>query len=137
MNIHTIRQLVKHYYTLDNIVLTAALLMASGFVWSTMTALQNNYVLQRQVDVLQSQVDASTLEADTLELENAYFASKEYQELQARQKFGKAASGEHMLILPANTASDASAETTNKPSLTNDNFKSWLDFFFSNKKTRS
>lgn len=137
MNIHTIRHLVKEYYTLDNIVLLAAILMASGFIWSTMGALQNNYVLQSQVDVLSSEVEASKLEADNLELENTYFASNEYLELQARQQFGKAAPGEHMLILPANTVSDTVSIQSNKSNITlsSSNFQAWLSFFFGNKKS--
>lgn len=136
MNIHALRQTVKHFYTLDNIVLVVAVLMASGFVWSTMGALQNNYVLQRQVDILQAQVDSSKLESDNLALENSYFASNEYLELQARQQFGKAASGEHMLILPANTVSDqATAKAKSQPITPDSNFQAWANFFFSNKKT--
>ncbi|MDO8335577.1 MAG: hypothetical protein Q7T74_02205 [Candidatus Saccharibacteria bacterium] len=137
MNIHTIRHLVKEYYTLDNIVLLAAILMAIGFIWSTMGALQNNYVLQRQVDILRSTVEESRLESDTLQLENTYFASDEFLELQARQQFGKAAPGEHMIILPANTASDTVTTNANKSRdiSTISNFQSWLNFFFSNKNT--
>ncbi len=135
MNIHAIRHQIKQYYTLDTIVLLAAILMASGFIWSTMDALQNNYVLQRQVDVLQSQVDASRLESDTLELENTYFASDEYLELQARQQFGKALPGEQRLILPANTVSDTvTAQANSKKSASpGGNFQAWLNFFFGNK----
>lgn len=137
MNIHRLRHFIKEYYTLDNIVLLAALLMALGFIWSTMSALQSNYVLQRQVDVLKSEVEASRLQASNLELENAYFASNEYQELQARKKFGKAASGEHMLILSPNTVSDTNSDTTSKKLINNSNFQSWMDFFFSTKKPAS
>lgn len=137
MNIHTLRHFVKEYYTLDNIVLLAAILMASGFIWSTMGALQNNYVLQSQVDVLSSEVEASKLEADNLELENTYFASNEYLELQARQQFGKAAPGEHMLILPTNTVSDnvSTQASKSKITLSSSNFQAWLSFFFGNKKS--
>lgn len=137
MNLHQLRLVVKHYYTLDNIVLVVAILMASGFIWSTMGALQNNYVLQRQVDILQAQVDSSRLESDNLALENTYFASDEYLELQNRQQFGKAAPGEHMLILPANTVSDMVTAQTNqpKPATSNSNFQAWLNFFFGNKKS--
>lgn len=102
-----------------------------------MGALQNNFVLQNQVDVLHSEVEASKLEADNLSLENTYFASSEYLELQARQQFGKAAPGEHMLILPANTVSDTASTQANKAKITvsSSNFQAWLSFFFGNKKT--
>lgn len=137
MNIHFIRHQIKHYYTLDNIVLVAAILMAIGFIWSTMGALQSNYVLQRQVDILRSQVEASKLESETLALENTYFASDEYLELQARQQFGKAAAGESMLILPANTVSDTTATDADESNgvASNSNFQAWLNFFFSNKNS--
>jgi cell division protein FtsB len=137
MNIHTIRQQIKHYYTLDNIVLLAAILLAIGFIWSTMGALQSNYVLQRQVDILRSQVEASRLESDTLQLENTYFASNEYLELQARQQFGKAAPGERMIILPANTVTDTVTAAANKRNevVSNSNFQAWLNFFFSDKNS--
>lgn len=135
MNINTARHFVKEYYTLDNIVLFAAILMAIGFIWSTMGALQSNYVLQRQVDILRSQVEQSRLESDTLQLENIYFASDEYLELQARQQFGKALPGENMLVLPASTVSDAVTTNANKSRdvTTSSNFQAWLNFFFSNK----
>lgn len=135
MGLHQIRQTIKHYYTLDNIVLLAAILMATGFIWSTMGALQSNYVLQDQVDILRSQVEASKLESETLELENSYFASAEYLELQARQQLGKAAAGEHMLILPTNTVSDSVTTNASKAQtvFTSSNFQAWMNFFFSNK----
>ncbi len=138
MNFHQIRHQIKQYYTLDNVVLTAAILMASGFIWSTMGALQNNYVLQSQVDVLASEVESSKLEADNLALENTYFASNEYLELQARQQFSKASAGEHMLILPANTVSDTISTQANKAKTTfsTSNFQAWLNFFFGNKNTQ-
>lgn len=102
-----------------------------------MGALQSNYVLQRQVDILRSQVEASKLESETLALENTYFASDEYLELQARQQFGKAAAGESMLILPANTVSDTAATDADKSNgvASNSNFQAWLNFFFSNKNS--
>lgn len=135
MNIHRLRHFAKEYYTLDNIVLLVALLMALGFIWSTMGALQSNFRLQSQVDVLQSQVEASRLESETLELENAYFASNEYLELQAREQFGKALPGEHMLVLPANTASDSVTAAANSAGVVtvDSNFQAWLNFFFSSK----
>lgn len=109
--------------------------MAIGFIWSTMGALQSNYVLQDQVDILRSQVEASKLESETLELENSYFASDEYLELQARKQLGKAAPGEHMLILPTNTVSDSTAASAGKSRVvfTSSNFQAWMNFFFSNK----
>lgn len=133
MNLHKIRLLIREFYTLDNIVLTVALLIALGWVGGTMGTLQNNYRLQGQVDVLKQQVDQANLEAQNLALENQYYASPEYQELEVRERLGLASPGEHMLLLPANTVSDTQASPKTATTSQTSNFQAWLNFFFGNR----
>lgn len=135
MNIHRIKHVIRSYYTLDNIVLAAAVLLAIGWVWGTMDTLQNNFRLQAQLNNMKQQVEINRIEADSLALENQYFASDEYLELQARERLGKALEGEHMLILPPNTVTDKIIQETDitKKSTPTDNFQAWLNFFFGNK----
>ncbi len=133
MTFHHFRHQLKHYYTLDNIVLTLAVLIALGWIWGTMESLQNNFRLQAQVNNLKAQVDSDNLVAQNLELENQYYASSEYQELEARQRLGKAAPGEHMLLLPPNTTADSSAQATKTVQdrgVAPGNFQAWVNFFF-------
>ncbi len=134
MNLHKLYHLARSFYTLENVVLTVALLIALGWVWGTMESLQNNFRLQAQVNNLSQQVERDGLIVQNLELENQYFASSEYLELEARERLGKAAPGEHMLLLPANTVSDSQApknkNTTKQPAASN--FQAWLNFFFGN-----
>lgn len=135
MNTHKLRLLVKNFYTLDNLVLSVAVLIALGWVWGTMDTLQNNFRLQAQVNNLRQGIEQDTLKAQNLALENQYYASPEYQELEARERLGKAAPGEHMLLLPANTVSDPQslqAQLT-APQTTTSNFQAWLNFFFGNR----
>lgn len=129
--LHMLRQTVKKYYTLDNAVLLIAVAIALSWLWGTMDTLQNNFRLQSQINDLQHQVERNKLEADNLELENQYFASQEYLELQARQRLNKAAEDEHLLILPANTVQDSPAKKTSSD-VEQTNFQAWLQFFFAN-----
>lgn len=134
--IHSLRQHLRKLYTLDNVVLTLAVLIALGWVWGTMDTLQNNFRLQSQVDTLRQQVRQNSLEAQNFELENQYYASPEYLELEARKRLGKAAPGEHLLILPPNTVHDK-AIVSPKPQTqdaSESNFQAWLNFFFANHK---
>ncbi len=132
MSFHEFRQLVKKQYTLDNIVLVVAIVIAMSWLWGTMGTLQNNYLLQRQVDALQQDVAQTKIETETLALENKYFESQEYLELQARQRLNKAAPGEHLLLLPANTTSESQASQTTPLATQQSNIKEWINFFFAN-----
>lgn len=129
--LHMLRQTIKKYYTLDNAVLLIALAIALSWLWGTMDTLQNNFRLQSQINDLQHQVERNKLEADNLALENQYYASQEYLELQARQRLNKAAEGEHLLVLPANTVQDSPAKKVSSDT-EQTNFQAWLQFFFAN-----
>lgn len=77
------------------------------------------------------------LEVDTLELENEYYRSAEYQELAARKYQNKKLPGETMIYLPDNSEA---ARTKHKQSTTSpdsaiantslSNFEQWLAFLF-------
>lgn len=132
MGFHELKQSIKQLYTLDNIVLLVALLIATSWLWGTMGTLQNNFRLQTEVNTLSEEVAQSKLEAENLELENQYFASQEYLELQARQRLNKAAPGEHLLILPASTVQDKELPTQIAKTPEQSNFQAWINFFFAN-----
>jgi cell division protein FtsB len=136
MNLHRFRLLLRHYYTLDNLVIGVALLIAFAWIWNTMGTLQNNFRLQVQVDNLKQEVEQYDLESQNMALENQYYASSEYLELQAREHLGKVAPGEHVLVLPANTVSENAADNATATSdIPPSNFQLWLSFFFGSKKS--
>ncbi|MCA9330296.1 hypothetical protein KDA11_06615, partial [Candidatus Saccharibacteria bacterium] len=83
------------------------------------------------------------LENTNLKLGNEYLKTDQYIELSARQKFGKAAPGETVYIVPKNVAIANTVEIKKKqeakevkeeqkPSYQK-NLESWMDFFFGNK----
>jgi cell division protein FtsB len=107
--------------------------------WSGVKAIEANYVLQRQISVLQQQNAVKKLANENLKLQNDYYNSPQYLELAARQDFGLAAPGETVLIVPRAVAlahtvelpqnkTPGNAAKVNKPAYQR-NFQSWIDFF--------
>ncbi len=136
------RNLQKFYYrlrhdylTMNNVVLGVALLVAAGWTWGSMQAMQRNYALQKDLDNKQRQVTLLQLEADKLKYEQNYYRSDEYKELAVRERLGLVFPGEKVLILPPNSeeAKAADAAYTDKrvdrPAQPN-NLEQWVNFLF-------
>lgn len=121
--------------TLNNGVLLVALIITVSWMWGTVGAIQQNFVLQQQVDSLSQQIGYQDLENQTLTFENQYFNSNEYLELAARDHLGKANPGEKLLILPPTTVSDTSTsqQVVATPITKRSNFQQWVYFLFGNK----
>lgn len=130
---------IKPYLNVNNGILAVALLITVSWVWGTIDAIQQNFVLQQQVDTLTQQNGYYALQNETLTFERKYYQSDEYLELSAREHLNKAAPGEKVLILPPNTittppdTTTASQETI--PITQRSNFEQWMYFLFGNKRS--
>ncbi len=106
--------------------------------WSSISVIQTNYDLQKQIAQLEEQNQVRQLENDNQKLRNQYYGTDQYLELQVRRQFGKAAPGETLVIIPKDVAlskvkplaQDAKDQTQqpNKPTYQK-NFEAWMDFF--------
>lgn len=111
--------------------------------WSGVKSIQTNYELQKQIAELTQQNSVKQLEKTNLELRNEYLKTDQYLELAARQKFGKAAPGETVYIVPKTVAlansvelkakQDVKAEKEADKPTYQKNLEAWGDFFFSSK----
>lgn len=111
--------------------------------WSGVKSIQTNYALQKQISELTQQNDVKKLENANMSLRNEYLKTDEYLELAARQKFGKAAPGETVYIVPKAVALANSVEVAKEPDQKAEkeaqkpsyqkNFEAWLKFFSGNK----
>lgn len=121
--------------TLNNGVLLVALFITVSWVWGTVDAIQQNFVLQQQVDTLSQEIGYQDLENQTIVFQNQYYNSNEYLELAARDHLNKANAGEKLLILPPATVSDTASTqaVTTTPISKRSNFQQWLYFLFGNK----
>ncbi len=138
INIHRIRPFVYHvrhnYVTLNNVVILVAFVIAAGWVWGSLNAMQRNYTLQKAVDLKEQQLQLVQLQTTNLQLQQRYYQTSEYQELAARQSLDLALPGEKQLILPANTpqaiSEDAATTTTLATAQKTSNLEQWVNFLF-------
>ena len=80
------------------------LVIALLISWSGIKVIETNYSLQKEIARMEQETDVRRLENRNLALENQYFETDEYLELEARKNFGLAASGETVLVVPKNVA---------------------------------
>jgi len=108
-----------------------AAIIALSLIWSTVKAVQKNYELQAQVDSLEEEISLLELENENLKLGIDYYKTDTYLELEARQKFNKAARGESVLLLPKD-GDGPEAETENQQESESErtNLEQWTYFLF-------
>ncbi len=137
INIRRYYYLIRHkYMTLNNVVAAIALLIAFSWIWGSLSVMQRNYDLQKDLELKKRQLQLAEVETKSIELENRYYQTREYQELAVRKSLGLVMPGESVLILPDNTqaAKDADAKLDTKVSNVaiekQSNYKQWMDFLF-------
>lgn len=127
---------LKHdLFVFDNVVLMIALVFCLVWTWGSISSMTRNWNLAQELMNRQREKALLELEVETLELENEYYLSDEYQELAARKYQGKMLPGETMVYL---TESSDSVEPSDKEVLpetviatdTMSNFEQWLAFLF-------
>ena len=109
--------------------------------WSGVKAIKLNYDLQKQIATAKQENTVQQLENSTLNLQNEYYNSKQYLDLQARLNFGLAAPGEQELLVPKSVAMfyapkislPSSAPTKIVIPSYQKNIQSWVNFFLNRK----
>lgn len=134
---HPIVRDMKDLRVLGLVFFGAAVLLVS---WSSVRVIETNYKLQQKIARMEEETKLLELENANTKLENEYYRTDQYLELQARKQFGKAAPGETVLTVPesialANTVDFAAKQKQGrgrereKP-FYQKNFEAWMDFFF-------
>jgi cell division protein FtsB len=128
----------RRYGTMSNIVVGVALVIAAGWVWGSVTTMQRNFSLQKEVDAKRRQLELTDLQVQTLQYQQNYYRSDEYKDLAAREHLGLASPGEKVLFLPANSAAVQQeakraeapvAAATPTVGSAPSNLDQWLNFF--------
>lgn len=106
--------------------------------WSGVKVITTNYALQKDIAIMEQQNEVRRLQNQNLELENKFYETNEYLEIEARRHFGKALPGETVWVVPRDVAlryvteptriAAEEAEITRIPSGARANFNAWLDF---------
>jgi hypothetical protein len=124
---------IKHSLSIENIVLIIAVVMCLTWTYQSITAMSRNWTLTSRLATVNHELTLLGLEVETMELENEYYSSNEYQELLARKHANKQLPGEHLVYLPEN--SDAAKTKHLIPKTVTkqqeySNFDKWLHFLF-------
>ncbi len=109
--------------------------------WSGVKAIRLNYDLQKQIATAKQENTIQSLENNNLRLQNEYYNSKQYLDLQARLNFGLADPGEKEILVPKNVAMFYAPKitlTNSEPSQISvpayqQNVQSWVNFFLHRK----
>jgi len=123
--------------SLSGAVGIAVILVILWLVANSITAIQNNFQRQVELDNLKQEVALLQLENETAEFQNQYFKTDEYLDLQARKLLGKASPGEKVVLLPPATsvAPKAPELPTYRTAMQDrSNLEQWFYFLFSDKK---
>ena len=80
---------LKHGLSIENIVLIIAVIMCLTWTYQSINSMSRNWMLTSRLATANRDLSLLELEVETLELENAYYASDEYQELLARKNANK------------------------------------------------
>lgn len=128
---------IKHDLLIfDNVILIIAFIFCLIWTWGSISSMSRNWNLAQELMNRRREKALLELEVDTLELENEYYLSAEYQELAARKYQGKMLAGETMIYLPENSEaaknkhkSDPEADAA--PAISEmSNLEQWLTFLF-------
>lgn len=123
---------LKYYFsndilTLSNIIMVSVFFISVIWVWGNIAAMEKNYAIQKKLELKQRQALIDEISYKTLEYEQKYLKSSEYQELAVREKLGLAMPGEHVLILSKYPEEQKERRTE---ALKTSNFTQWINFLF-------
>lgn len=141
-----IKKYQKHPYIQEFRDVRLLGLVAFGIIvllvsWSGVRVIETNYKLQQQIARMEEKSKLQELENSNKKLENQYYQTDQYLELQARKQFGKAAPGETLLLVPKHVAlahtvdlpemqaTEEGQAVPDKP-LYQKNFEAWMQFLF-------
>lgn len=107
--------------------------------WSGVKVIETNYRLQREISAIEQKNDVQRLINQNQKLENAYYESRQYLDIAARQNFGLAAPGETVLTVPKHVAlrntvdlpdveRQETAQVEAKQPAYQRNFQAWMNF---------
>jgi len=119
------------YLTTNNVVVAIGLVIAAGFIWSSLDVMERNYTLQKEMDDKSRELIVAQLDKSSAELEQRYYQTDEYKELAVRQRLGLGSAGESVLILSADSTTKTNNTSTSTATVATGqkgNFWQWVDF---------
>lgn len=124
---------ISKHFTVPNVTFILVGVFTVAIAISAVGNLQGNYVKMRRLDIAKTENDRLEIENGNLQLQQAYFRTDEFLELETRMKLNKVQPGEHLVLLPKpieaqeiRSTIDTMAPQTDSRS----NFEKWTGFLF-------
>lgn len=130
-----LRLRIKRWFSQDRFGFFVAVIVCLAWTYGAVSSASRNWQLEQRLNNKRRELRLLELEIDTIELENQYYASEEYQELAAREKQNKVAEGETLIYLPENTDYAKHKNKIVQPVINEEpeektNFEQWMSFVF-------
>lgn len=125
-------KLSHDFFSVENIVLVIAIAMCLMWTYQSIEAMSRNWELVEKLNISNKTLELTKLEVEMAQLENEYYSSDEYKELNARKFANKQLPGERMVYLPDNTevAKNKHAKIESEIAKTSEkemsNFEKWM-----------
>jgi cell division protein FtsB len=131
-------QIVKSIIDPKNLGMYVLVVIAVSITWSSIKVIQKNYELEKQITVLQQEVNVLDQQTKNQKLKNEYYKTDAYLDIAARKYFNKAIPGEQLILVPSEVADiyihrqtadqDEDEAKNNRPQFIQ-NLQDWIDFF--------
>jgi hypothetical protein len=127
-------KLSHDFFSVENIVLVIAIAMCLMWTYQSIEAMSRNWKLVEKLNISNKTLELTKLEVEMAQLENEYYSSDEYKELNARKFANKQLPGEQMVYLPDNTevAKNKHAKIESEIAKTSEkemsNFEKWMAY---------
>lgn len=131
--------LMRNLQDVRTIGLIMFAVVAVLITWSGIKVVDTNYRLQQEIARLQQQNTVRGLENRNIGLQNEFYETDEYLELEARRNFGLAAPEETVFVVPKSVALSRvqmssedvqQDDSESSAAVPQSNFSLWLEFLF-------
>lgn len=125
---------IKGFFFGKRLVILGVIIAVLVWTYGAVSSMTRNWELEQALAKRQQELTILKLQVESMQYENEYFSSEEYQELAARAKQNKQFEGESLVYLPENSdkakhkhdTDEVGSITETKPS----NFSQWMEFLF-------
>ena len=128
-------KLKRDFFTLENVVLSLAIILCLVWTYQSVAAMSRNWKLSETLITEKKELELLNIEVEATELENEYYKTEEYHELMARKLLDKKLSGENMVVMPDNTEIAKEKHKTERVEEVEkeySNFEKWIMYLFPN-----
>ena len=134
-NIRKLKFKLSHdFFSVENIVLIIAIAMCLMWTYQSIEAMSRNWELVEKLNMNNKTLELTKIEVEMAQLENEYYNSDEFKELNARRYANKQLSGEQMVYLPENTEVAKNKHAKVEPEIVKasekelSNFEKWMAY---------